>query len=45
MNAKEYLKFTVSSDSNSVEILEYTASGSSGGQSFKWTYKGTLNKE
>ena len=45
MNVDEYLKFTVSADGNSVEILEYTASGSSGGQNFKFTYKGTLAKE
>ena len=38
VSAKEYIKFTVSTDGNSVELLEYTAGGSVAGQSFKVTY-------
>ena len=44
VNAKEYIKFTVSADGNSVSLLEYTAGGSANGESFKVTYSGTLNK-
>ena len=47
VSAKEYIKFTVSTDGNSVELLEYTAAGSSAaGDSFKVTYSGgTLTKQ
>ena len=46
VSAKEYIKFTVSTDGNSVELLEYTAGGSVAGQSFKVTYSGgTLTKQ
>ena len=46
VSAKEYIKFTVSTDGNSVELLEYTAGGSVAGESFKVTYSGgTLTKQ
>ena len=45
VSAKEYIKFTVSTDGNSVELLEYTAGGSAAGESFKVTYSGTLTKQ
>ena len=46
VSVKEYIKFTVSTDGNSVELLEYTAGGSVAGQSFKVTYSGgTLTKQ
>ncbi len=45
VSVKEYIKFTVSTDGNSVELLEYTAGGSAAGKSFKVTYSGTLTKQ
>ena len=46
VSVKEYIKFTVSTDGNSVELLEYTAGGSVAGESFKVTYSGgTLTKQ
>ena len=41
-NAKGYIKFTISTDGNSMEI-EYIEAGS-GFENFKVVYKGTLNK-
>ena len=45
VSVKEYIKFTVSTDGNSVELLEYIAGGSAAGESFKVTYSGTLTKQ
>ena len=45
LTIKETIRFTISSDGNTAEILEYTANVSGGGQSYSFTYKGTLTKQ
>ena len=43
-NMKEYIKFTVSEDKQTITVIEYIGVGTQGEKIFKGTYSGTLTK-